>query len=161
LGKPMPFWPRKHPLIRYDEETYRRRVQYITVEGCLVENIKLGAPADDNDDVEHVGLSFVSWSPINPETALLCKEAFWEKYNYRAAGDIVVQLGDDKAIKRARSEGRYRCDASTVVDAAAVNAARREWRARKNKPHRPEPTPASSIDHAEMAFLPASVFAPV
>ena len=60
LRKPMPFWPRETSvLIRYDEETYRRRVQYITVEGCLVENIKLGAPADDNDDVEHVGLSFV------------------------------------------------------------------------------------------------------
>jgi hypothetical protein len=161
LGIPMSFWPRKHPLIGYDEENYRRRVQYITVEGCLVENIKLGAPADDNDDVEYVGLSFVSWSPINPETALLAKEAAWEKYNYRAADEIVQQLRDDKEIKFARSERRYRCDGSTIVTAAAVNAARRDWRARKNKPHLPETTPASLVDHTEMAFLPASVFAPV
>ena len=103
----------------------------------------------------------MSWSPINPETALLCKEAFWEKYNYRAAGDIVVQLRDDKAIMRARSEGRYCCDASTVVDPAAVNAARREWRARKNKLYRPEPTWHASLmaDHARNGFsLPASGF---
>jgi hypothetical protein len=158
---PVSFRRRVYPLIRYDENAYRRRAQYVTVDGGLVENIKLGAPADNNDDVEHVGTSFAIWSPINPETNLLFKEAAWEKYNGRSAEEIAQMLRDDKEIKLARSEGRYCCDASPVIDAAAVNAARRDWRARKNKPHRPEPTPASLIDHAEMAFLPASVFAPV
>ena len=74
-GIPMSFRPPAYPLIRYDEDSYERRPQYINIGDCVVENIKLGAPADDNDDAEHDGPSFANWSPINPETALLFKEA--------------------------------------------------------------------------------------
>jgi hypothetical protein len=164
LGIPMSFRPREYPLISYDENGYRRRPQRITVDGGLVENVKLGVPADDNDDVEYVGPSFSIWSPVNPETALLFKEAAWEKYKYRAAEEIVAQLHDPKAIRRARSERRYRCDASAVIDATTIIAARRDWRPRKkskDKPRRPEMAVARLPDHAAMACLPASVFAPV
>jgi hypothetical protein len=164
LGIPMSFRPRAYPLIRYDENSYRRRPQYVNIGDCVVENIKLGAPADDNDDVEHAGPSFANWSPVNPETTLLFKEAAWEKYNGRSAEEIAQMLRDDKEIKLARGEGRYSCDASTVIDAAAVNATRRDWRARKNRKRLAiaSPTPPKALAvFVEMASLPASVFAPV
>jgi Sigma-70 region 2 len=143
-GKPMSFWPRVYPLIRYDENTYRRRPQFINIGDCVVENIKLGAPADDNDDVEHVGTSFAIWSPINPEAQLLFKEAAWEKYKYRSAAEIAQM-----------------CDSQ--IDAATVNAARREWRERKkrNRVAIAPPTPPKALVAFEMASLPATVFAPV
>jgi hypothetical protein len=160
-GIPMSFRRRLYPLIGYDEEVYRRRPQFVNIGNCVVENIKLGAPADDNDDVERVGPSFANWTFVNPETALLFKEAAWEKYNGRSAHEIAHMLNDDKAIRIAQSEGRYRGDESAVIDAAAVNAARRGWRARKNNPRPAErPTPRL-IDDFGMASLPASVFAPV
>jgi hypothetical protein len=160
-GTPMSFQPRLYPLIGYDEDAYRRRPQYVTVDGGWVENIKLGAPADDNDDVEHVGPSFANWSFVNPETTLLFKETAWEKYHGRSAEEIAQMLRDDKEIKLARDEGRFRCDASAVIDAAAVNAARRGWRVRKNRPRPAERRTASLQDYSSMVSLPASVFAPV
>jgi hypothetical protein len=140
LGIQMSFWPQVYPTVSYDENAYRRRSQYINLGDCVVENIKLGAPADDNDDVEYVGLSFISWSPINPETAFLFKEATWEKYKYRSAAEI-AQMCDDQ------------------IDAAAVNAARRQWRDRKKDASIPNKPLA--IDYSAMVSLPASVFAAV
>jgi hypothetical protein len=142
-GIPMSFWPRAYPLIRYDENSYRRRPQYVNIGDCIVENIKLGAPADDNDDAEHVGSSFVNWSPVTPETALLFKEAAWEKYKYRSAAEI-AQMCDDQ------------------IDAATVTAARHDWRARQKRNRvaaSAQPIKASAT--FEMASLPATVFAAV
>ena len=143
-GIPMSFRPPAYPLIRYDENSYERRPQYINVGDCVVENIKLGAPADDNDDAEHDGPSFANWSPINPETALLFKEATFEKYKYRSAPEI-VQMCDGR------------------IDAATVHAVRNDWRAQRKRnrvvtPARPTKALAA---FAEMVSLPASVFAPV
>ena len=110
---------------------------------CVVENIKLGAPADDNDDVEHAGPSFANWSPVNPETALLFKESAWEKYKYRSAAEI-AQMCDDQ------------------IDAATVRAMRDDWRERQKRNR--VVTPAQPIKASaafDMVALPASVFAPV
>ena len=143
-GIPMSFWPRVYPLIRYDENSYRRRPQFVNMGDCVVENIKLGAPADDDDDVEHDGPSFANWSPVNPETTLLFKEAAFEKYKYRSAAEI-AQMCDDQ------------------IDAAAVNAARRDWRDRRarNRASACYSAPIQPIMTLEMASLPATVFAPV
>jgi hypothetical protein len=143
-GIPMSFRPRAYPLIRYDENSYRRRPQYVNIgDDCVVENIKLGAPADDNDDVEHAGPSFANWSPINPETALLFKESAWEKYKYRSAAEI-AQMCDDQ------------------IDAATVRAMRDDWRERQKRNR--VVTPAQPIKASaafDMVALPASVFAAV
>ena len=45
--------------------------------------------------MEHAGPSFANWSPVNPETTLLFKEAAWEKYKYRSAAEI-AQMCDDQ-----------------------------------------------------------------
>jgi hypothetical protein len=142
-GIPMSFRPRAYPLIRYDENSYRRRPQYVNIGDCVVENIRLGAPADDNDDVEHVGPSFINWSPISPETTLLFKEAAWEKYKYRSAAEI-AQMCDDQ------------------IDAATVRAMRDEWRERQKRNRAVTPAqPIKASAAFEMVSLPASVFAPV
>jgi hypothetical protein len=143
-GIPVSFWPRTYPLVSYDENTYRRRPQFINIGGdCVVENIKLGAPADDNDDVEHAGPSFVNWSPISPETALLWKEATFDKYKYRSAAEIVQM-----------------CDGH--IDAATVHAVRNDWRAQKKRNRVVTPAqPIMDLAAFEMVSLPASVFAPV
>jgi hypothetical protein len=76
---------------------------------------------------------------------LLFKEAAFEKIKYRSAGEIARELCGD------------------CIDAAAVNAARRDWRTRKkrNRAAIASPTPPKALAAFEMASLPASVFAPV
>ena len=139
----MSFWPRTYPLVSYDENTYRRRPQFVNIGDCVVENIKLGAPADDNDDAEHVGPSFINWSPISPETALLWKEATFEKYKYRSAAEIIQM-----------------CDGH--IDAATVHAVRDSWRAQQKRNRVVTPAqPIMDLAAFEMVSLPASVFAPV
>lgn len=131
LGIQMSFRPREYSLVGYNENAYRRQLPYVTVPGlsdhggtCVVENVRQGAPAGEDDDVEHVGPSFTNWSPVTPEKALGHKEEAFEKYNYRSVNEIVGELRDDKEIKIARGEGRYRCDASIVISPDAVIAAR-------------------------------------
>jgi hypothetical protein len=142
-GLSQSFRPRVHPLVSYDENSYRRRPQFVNIGDCVVENIKLGAPADDNDDVEHVGQSFATWSPVNPETTLLFKEAAWEKYKYRSAAEI-AQMCDNQ------------------IDAATVRAMRDDWRA-KQKRNRfvMSAQPIKALAAFDMVALPASVFAAV